>query len=61
MSFSHEDVQRLLQLLDSSHFDEMHLEAEGVKLSLRRGGASTSPAPVAPLSVPVPSASLQNP
>lgn len=54
MSFSHEDVQRLLQLLDSSHFDELHLEAEGVKLSLRRGGATSGPAaaaapnPVAP-------------
>ena len=51
MSFSHEDVQRLLQLLDSSRFDELHLEAEGIKLSLRRnGGAST------PSSIPVASA-----
>lgn len=54
MSFSHEDVQRLLQLLDSSHFDELHLEAEGVKLSLRRGGANSSPgalpSPAAPAS-----------
>jgi acetyl-CoA carboxylase biotin carboxyl carrier protein len=41
MSFSHEDVQRLLQLLDSSHFDEMHLETEGVKLTLRRNVAVT--------------------
>jgi acetyl-CoA carboxylase biotin carboxyl carrier protein len=48
MSFSHEDVQRLLQLLDSSHFDELHLEAEGVKLSLRRGGVS-APLASAPL------------
>jgi acetyl-CoA carboxylase biotin carboxyl carrier protein len=47
MSFSHEDVQRLLQLLDSSHFDEMHLEADGIKLSLRRGGAISSPASTA--------------
>jgi acetyl-CoA carboxylase biotin carboxyl carrier protein len=44
MSFNHDDVQRLLQLLDSSHFDEMHLEAEGLKLTLRRNGAA---APVA--------------
>lgn len=50
MSFSHEDVQRLLQLLDSSHFDELHLEAEGVKLTLRRGGATSSPASSASLS-----------
>jgi acetyl-CoA carboxylase biotin carboxyl carrier protein len=40
MSFSHDDVQRLLQLLDSSHFDEMHLETEGVRLTLRRNGVS---------------------
>jgi acetyl-CoA carboxylase biotin carboxyl carrier protein len=40
MRFSHEDVQRVLQLLDSSHFDELHLEAEGVKLTLRRNGAT---------------------
>jgi acetyl-CoA carboxylase biotin carboxyl carrier protein len=57
MSFSHEDVQHLLQLLDSSHFDELHLEAEGIKLTLRRGGAIASPAAGAPLSAPVASAS----
>ena len=61
MSFSHEDVQRLLQLLDSSHFDELHLEAEGVKLSLRRGGATSSPAAVAPLSAPVAPPSVARP
>jgi acetyl-CoA carboxylase biotin carboxyl carrier protein len=49
MSFSHEDVQRLLQLLDSSHFDELHLEADGIKLSLRRGGGAASPALAMPL------------
>ena len=42
MSFSHEDVQRLIKLLDSSHFDELHLEAEGIKLSLRRNSATSS-------------------
>lgn len=51
MSFSHEDVQRLLQLLDSSHFDELHLEAEGIKLSLRRGGAIASPIACAPIAL----------
>jgi acetyl-CoA carboxylase biotin carboxyl carrier protein len=61
MSFSHEDVQRLLQLLDSSHFDELHLEAEGIKLTLRRGGAIANPAAVAPLSAPVASASAPKP
>jgi acetyl-CoA carboxylase biotin carboxyl carrier protein len=57
MSFSHEDVQRLLQLLDSSHFDEMHLEADGIKLSLRRGGAISSPASTAPVTAPIASVS----
>lgn len=47
MSFTHEDVQRLLQLLDSSHFDELKLEADGIKLSLRRGGSISSPANIA--------------
>jgi acetyl-CoA carboxylase biotin carboxyl carrier protein len=60
MSFSHEDVQRLLQLLDSSHFDELHLEADGIKLSLRRGGAISNPAPSAaktPVAAPIATAS----
>jgi acetyl-CoA carboxylase biotin carboxyl carrier protein len=39
MSLSHEDVQHLLQLLDASQFDELYLESDGVKLSLRRNGA----------------------
>lgn len=64
MSFSHEDVQRLLQLLDSSHFDELHLEADGIKLSLRRGGAAASPAPtvsVASAPAPLPPAAPEKP
>jgi acetyl-CoA carboxylase biotin carboxyl carrier protein len=61
MSFSHEDVQRLIKLLDSSHFDELHLEAEGTKLTLRRNGTtSTAPAPVTPTPVPA-SASVAAP
>ncbi len=42
MSFSHDDVQRLAKLLDSSHFDELYLEAEGIKLTLRRNGSPSS-------------------
>ena len=55
MSFSHDDVQRLIKLLDSSHFDELHLEAEGIKLTLRRNGApavSTSLAAAPPIAPP---------
>lgn len=40
MSFSHDDVQRIIQLLNASHFDELHLEADGIKLDLRRNGAA---------------------
>lgn len=53
MSFSHDDVQRLIKLLDSSHFDELHLEAEGIKLTLRRNGASSA----APSAAPAPAVS----
>jgi acetyl-CoA carboxylase biotin carboxyl carrier protein len=43
MSLSHDEVQRLLQLLDASQFDELQLEADGTKLTLRRNGAGTTP------------------
>ncbi len=56
MSFSHDDVQRLIRLLDSSHFDELHLEAEGIKLTLRRNGAPSA-APAAPSTAPAPAVS----
>jgi acetyl-CoA carboxylase biotin carboxyl carrier protein len=42
MSLSHEDVVRIIQLLDASHFDELSLEAEGVKLNIRRNAAGDS-------------------
>jgi acetyl-CoA carboxylase biotin carboxyl carrier protein len=42
MSLSHEDVVRIIQILDASHFDELSLEAEGVKLNIRRNGVASS-------------------
>ena len=42
MSFTHDDVQRLIQLLDSSQFDELQLETQGLKLLLRRNGVTSS-------------------
>jgi acetyl-CoA carboxylase biotin carboxyl carrier protein len=42
MSLSHDDVKRLLQLLDASKFDELHLETDGTKLTLRRNGAGST-------------------
>ena len=44
MSLTHDDVQRILQLLDASNFDSLHLEFDGLTLDLRRNGA---PAPSA--------------
>jgi acetyl-CoA carboxylase biotin carboxyl carrier protein len=39
MGISYDDVERILRLLEDSHFDELHLELEGLKLDLRRRGA----------------------
>jgi acetyl-CoA carboxylase biotin carboxyl carrier protein len=40
MSLTHDDVERLLRLLETSSFDEMQLETDGIKILLRRGSAS---------------------
>jgi acetyl-CoA carboxylase biotin carboxyl carrier protein len=54
MNLSHEDVKRLLELLDASKFDEMHLETDGTKLTLRRNGAGAiTEAKSAPATAPV--------
>ena len=53
MSLSHEDVVRIIQLLDASHFDELSLEAEGVKLNIRRNGAGDSSSIRSTPSIPV--------
>jgi acetyl-CoA carboxylase biotin carboxyl carrier protein len=65
MSLSHEDVKRLLELLDASKFDELHLETDGTKLTLRRNGAGASSASAATVSseqvaVPVAAAVAQS-
>jgi acetyl-CoA carboxylase biotin carboxyl carrier protein len=39
MVLSDEDVQEILQLLDSSPYDELHLETDRFRLTLRRSGA----------------------
>jgi acetyl-CoA carboxylase biotin carboxyl carrier protein len=46
MSLSHEDVLRILALLDASDFDELRLETSDYKLHVRRSGAlPQEPAP----------------
>lgn len=39
MNLTNDDVQEILRLLESSFFDELHLETERFKLSLRRSGS----------------------
>ncbi|CAM5549755.1 acetyl-CoA carboxylase biotin carboxyl carrier protein [Eoetvoesiella caeni] len=45
MSLNYEDVQRIIQLLNTSHFDELHLEADGIKLDLKRHGSANGALP----------------
>ena len=42
MSLTAADVAEILRLLEQSSFDELNLEMNGVKLSLRRGGGGGS-------------------
>jgi acetyl-CoA carboxylase biotin carboxyl carrier protein len=39
------DVEEITRLLEESSFDELYLELDGLKLSLRRGGASAPASP----------------
>lgn len=48
MSLTHDDVERLMKLLDASSFDELQLETDGIKLTLRRGTAATAGEATAP-------------
>jgi acetyl-CoA carboxylase biotin carboxyl carrier protein len=40
MKFTNEDVQEILQLLDATNYDELHLQTERFKLTLRRNRES---------------------
>jgi acetyl-CoA carboxylase biotin carboxyl carrier protein len=40
MKFTNEDVQEILQLLDATEYDELHLETERFRLTLRRNRES---------------------
>ena len=56
MSLTAKDVAEITRLLESSAFDELHLESDGWKLSLRRGAAGVAGAatPAAAKSAPLP-------
>ncbi len=51
MSLTAKDIETITRLLEASSFDELELEIEGLKLSLRRRGA-VSAAVVAPGAAP---------
>ena len=43
MSLTAADVAEITRLLEESNFDELYLELDGLKLSLRRGGGVATP------------------
>ena len=47
MSLTAKDVSAIMQMLEDSSFDELSLEMDGVKLTLRRGEGSAESAPAA--------------
>lgn len=47
MSLTAKDIESITRLLEASSFDELELEIDGMKLSLRRRGAVTSVSPAA--------------
>ena len=57
MSLTAADVAEIMRLLEQSSFDELTLEMEGIKLSLRRGAAAErSESPAAPVAAAAPAA-----
>ncbi len=51
MSLSAKDVTEITKLLEESEFDELHLELDGMKISLRRSGSAardSAPLPAPP-------------
>lgn len=58
MKLTHDDVERILKLLEASAFEALDLEIDGLKLSLRRRGAASAGADPAAV---LPSASAPSP
>jgi hypothetical protein len=44
MPLTLEQIQAILKLIDESSCEEFHLETDGLKLVVRKGGAGDSPA-----------------
>ena len=55
MSLTAKDVAQITRLLEESNFDELYLEIDGLKLSLRRGSATNAQSVVDPAAAVVPS------
>ena len=67
MSLTAAEVAEIMRLVEQSGFDELNLEIDGTKISLRRGSATATRAaaqPPAPVAAPIPDAAprgLQSP
>jgi acetyl-CoA carboxylase biotin carboxyl carrier protein len=57
MSLTAADVAEIMRLLEQSGFDELNLEINGTKISLRRGSAAPAAAAVQP-AAPTPQAAI---
>lgn len=56
MTLTAADVDRIIALLDASHFDRLSLEIDGLKLDLARSGAVAAPPKPVPVTMPEPEA-----
>ena len=62
MSLTAADVAEIMRLVEQSGFDELTLEMEGTRISLRRGGAAAPPIQAAAVAAPaVPAAPAASP
>lgn len=52
MSLTAKDVAEITKLLEESDFDELYLELDGMKLTLRRDGAAATTSPPATAAAP---------
>lgn len=62
MTLSFKEVAEIIKIIDSSNCEELVLEAEGMRLVVRRGGGGSisQPSPAAPADAPALSASASN-
>ena len=56
MALSYKDVAEILKIIDASSCDEVILELEGIKLTVRRGASGSEGGAALPVSAPAPAA-----